>query len=297
MANPICFSPLKFYDDISKQCHRRSYAFNRISAPLIVRRGFLPCFQFVIPADLYTSGGTLTYAYLHNAETNEIVSENLANALFGTDFAIEEISGFRVATFGGQLPILSFTREGMFYLEVGCNNDVWHYYSEVFCTKSNLNDCIELEYWNAGNNPFYIKNGVIAFPGNFHFHLLLQTELGKPEYDFKEEATERGGYNFVESQVSKKTYKFNVVAPEYLCDAMRIIRLCSDKVIRTKYGELDALSFSFDVEWQTQGDLASVNCEFEVDNVINNLGGFVSPLIGGDFNDDYNQDFNTGEQQ
>ena len=300
MANPICFSPLKFYDDVAKQCHRRSYAFNRISAPLISRRGFIPGFQFVLPSDLYEGGSTVMAVYLHDAETDGVVSENLVTALgsaAGVGLSIMEVSDFHVVVFGGQLPVLPFTQEGLFYLEIVGSNEAWRYYSEVFCTKSNVDDCIEVDYWNGGNNPFYIKNGIIAFPANFHFRLLLQTELGKPEYSFKEEATERGGYSFVESQVSKKVYRFNILAPEHLCDAMRIIRLCSDKVVRTKYGDLEALSFSFEVDWQTQGDLASVNCEFEVDNVINNLGGFVSPLIGGDYNDDYNQDFNTGEQQ
>ena len=36
-------------------------------------------------------------------------------------------------------------------------------------------DCLELEYWNETGN-FAIKNGVIAFPADFHFKLLLKTE-------------------------------------------------------------------------------------------------------------------------
>ena len=89
------------------------------------------------------------------------------------------------------------------------NGGIWTYYSEVFCFDNVTKDCLELEYWNETGN-FAVKNGVIAFPSDFHFKLLLKCEIGKPEYNFEEESTKRLGYIFVESQVSKKTYKFKL---------------------------------------------------------------------------------------
>lgn len=166
------------------------------------------------------------------------------------------------------------------------------YYSEVFCFTNSTDDCLEIEYWNPEAD-FTLKNGLITFANNFHFKVLLKSELGKPEYNFEEEATKRLGYNFIESQVSKKTYKFNTVLPEYLCDALRLIRLCSNKILRSKGEEYEMLSFDMDVDWQDQGDLASVNCEFEVDNIIVNLGGFEYEKLGGDYNNDFNDDFKT----
>ena len=115
--------------------------------------------------------------------------------------------------------------------------------------------------------------------------------MGKPEYSFEEEATKRLGYSFIESQVSKKTYRFNTVIPEYLCDAMRIIRLCSQKKITCKGETYNAITFNMEVDWQEQGDLASVTCEFDVDNIITNIGGFKREALGGDFNNDYNNDY------
>lgn len=181
--------------------------------------------------------------------------------------------------------------EGLYYLKiVSENGGLWTYYSEVFCFTNVTKDCLELEYWNETGN-FAIKNGVIAFPSGFHFKLLLKGEIGKPEYNFEEESTKRLGYVYVESQVSKKTYKFNVVVPEYICDALRIVRLCDNKIIRCKDDEYEAISFEMEAEWQTQGDLASVTCEFETDNVVANIGGFVPDKLGGDYNNDYNEDF------
>lgn len=285
MANPVCLSPLKFYDDPAKQSHHKSYAFGHIS-PLIVKLGYLPVFQFVLP-----SNNTLNSAYIRNIEGQRVTGD-IKTALTESGFSIVSIKSYYVVIYGGNLTIASITYEGQYYLELNFSGNI-NYYSEVFCATNATNDCIEVEYWNRGNNSFYIKNGVIAFPGNFHFKLLLKTELGKPEYNFEEEATKRLGYSFVESQVSKKVYKFNVVVPEFICDAMRIIRLCSDKIIRSKSDEYEAITFEMEADWQTQGDLASVTCEFETDNVVANLGGFVPIPAGGDYNSDYNEDFDN----
>ena len=147
-------------------------------------------------------------------------------------------------------------------------------YSEVISYTRNIDDYIEIRYRNNTGN-FHVKNGIVIFPENFLFILFFKTELGKPEYAFEEEVTKRLGYNFIESQISKKIYKFNVVTTEYICDAMRLIRLCDNKKLFYKGQEFEMLSFNMDVDWQTQGDLASVNCEFETDNIVVNLGGFI----------------------
>ena len=101
------------------------------------------------------------------------------------------------------------------------------------------------------------------------------------------------GYTFIESQVSKKIYKFTFIAPEYLCDALRIVRLCENKRITNKSQVYDLTTFNMEPKWEDQGDLASVECEFETDTVIANIGGYTPELAGGDFNDDYNNDYKS----
>jgi len=290
MPKPICLSPLNFYDDPAKQSHRKSYAHGHIS-PLIVATQSLPPFQFVIPDELYTDGDTLGSAYFVDINTESIVGDNKVQLLHETGFRIIEREGYKVALYPGYLP-LQIEKEGRYYLKLSSASGAWTYYSEVFCFTNATSDCIEIEYWNATGD-FKLRDGIIAFPEGFHFKLLLRSEIGKPEYEFEEEATKRGGYNFIEHQISKKVYKFNAVVPEFICDAMRIIRLCDNKIIRCKGEEYDALTFEMQAEWQVQGDLASVNCEFETDNVIANLGGFRHEGIGGDFNPDFNSDFDN----
>lgn len=281
MANPICISPLKFYDDFHKQNRYRSFAYGHV-APLITNPNVVSPFQLIV-------SGNVSEVYVRDANTNKRVTDNVVERFKDAGLRNVSKNSYNILLFLGIFPLSGvIDYEGQYWLEI--HSGGW-YYSEVFCFDNNINDCLKVEYWNPEGD-FALKNGIIVLGSeNFHFILLLKSELGKPEYSFEEEATKRLGYSFIESQVSKKTYKFNTVIPEYLCDAMRIIRLCSQKKITCKGETYDAITFNMEVDWQEQGDLASVTCEFDVDNIITNLGGFKHENLGGDFNNDYNNDY------
>ena len=281
MANPICISPLKFYDDFHKQNRYRSFAYGHV-APLITNPNVVSPFQLIVSGDV-------SEVYVRSADTNKRVTGNVVERFKDAGLRNVLKNGYNILLFLGIFPLSGvIDYEGQYWLEI--HSGRW-YYSEVFCFDNNIDDCLKVEYWNPEGD-FALKNGIIVLGSeNFHFILLLKSELGKPEYSFEEEATKRLGYSFIESQVSKKTYKFNTVIPEYLCDAMRIIRLCSQKKITCKGETYDAITFNMEVDWQEQGDLASVTCEFDVDNIITNLGGFKHEDLGGDFNNDYNNDY------
>lgn len=281
MANPICISPLKFYDDFHKQNRYRSFAYGHV-APLITNPNIISPFQLLV-------SGNVSEVYIRNANTNKRVTGNVVEKFKDAGLRNVLKNSYNVLLFLGIFPLSGIIDyEGQYWLEI--HSGEW-YYSEVFCFDNNIDDCLKVEYWNPESD-FALKNGVIILGSeNFHFILLLKSELGKPEYSFEEEVTKRLGYSFIESQVSKKTYKFNAIIPEYLCDAMRIIRLCSQKKITCKGETYDAITFNMEVDWQEQGDLASVTCEFDVDNIVTNLGGFKHEVIGGDFNNDYSNDY------
>lgn len=281
MASPICLSPLRFYDSLSKQNHRKSYAYGHIS-PLIMPLNTLDPFQFVIPFNASSIVAVQLYS------TDGRLAIDITKQIKEAGLRIITVNNFRVVIFNGAFPLTEIKYEGEYYIEIII--DGVSFYSEVFCFTNSADDCLIIEYWNPESD-FAIKNGTVTFTDNFKFKLRLRSELGKPEYTFEEEASKRLGYSFIESQVSSKIYKFNAVLPEYLCDALRLIRLCSNKIIESKNEVYDMIAFDMDVDWQDQGDLASVNCEFQVDNILVNLGGYSAQLSGGDFNKDYNNDF------
>lgn len=273
-------SPLPFYDDISLQNHRKNYAFGQIY-PLVIHRNMLLPFQFCVSsgssvnlARLYTKGGVLVADILSNLKENGLT--------------VKSYTGFKLVKYPGTLPVNSIKHEGQYYIQLRLNSGKY-FYSDIFTVYNRVDDYLELEYSNSYN--FELKNGMVDFSDSFKFKCYLPTQIGKPEYDFEEEATERMGYTFIESQVSKKLYKFTFLAPEYLCDALRIVRLCNDKQITSKGKVYELTTFNMKPEWEEQGDLAAVECEFETDTVISNIGGYEPELLGGDFNNDYNNDF------
>lgn len=273
-------SPLPFYDDISLQNHRKDYAFGQIY-PLVVYKNMLLPFQFCV-----SSGSSISQAVLYSADGKYIA--NILPELKENGLTVKSYTGFKLVKYPGTLPVNSIKHEGQYYIWLRLNGGPI-LYSDIFTVYNRIDDYLELEYTNSYN--FELKNGVIDFSDNFKFKCYLPAQIGKPEYDFEEEATERMGYTFIESQVSKKLYKFTFLAPEYLCDALRIVRLCNDRQITSKGQVYDLTTFNMKPKWEEQGDLAAVECEFEADTVISNIGGYEPELLGGDFNNDYNNDF------
>ena len=273
-------SPLPFYDDISLQNHRKDYAFGQIY-PLVIYKNMLLPFQFCV-----SSGSSISQAILYTAEGKQVAS--ILPELKENGLTLKSYSGFKLVKYPGTLPVNSIKHEGQYYIWLRLNGGP-ALYSEIFTVTNRVDGHILLEYSNSYN--FELKNGVIDFSDSFKFKCYLPTQIGKPEYDFEEEATERMGYTFIESQVSKKLYKFTFLAPEYLCDALRIVRLCNNRQITSKGQVYDLTTFNMKPEWEEQGDLAAVECEFETDTVISNIGGYEPELLGGDFNNDYNTDF------
>ena len=274
-------SPLPFYDNIALQNHRKDYAFGQVYQLITYKNMLLP-FQVVL-----ASGTSVSWVRLYDFNTGKYT--DITTSMKENDLQIKSFTGFKLLKYPGTLPIIGIVHEGQYYLAISISG-LGTIYSDIFTVCNKVDDYLLLEYYNSYN--FELKNGIVDFSDNFKFMCYLNTQIGKPEYDFEEEATERMGYTFTESQISKKIYKFTFVAPEYLCDALRIVRLCESKQITSKLQTYDLTTFSMEPEWEDQGDLAAVECEFETDTVIANIGGYESELAGGDFNNDFNNDFN-----
>ena len=274
-------SPLPFYDNIALQNHRKDYAFGHVY-PLITYKNMLLPFQVVL-----ASGTAINWVRLYNSSTGKYA--DITTSIKENGLQIKSFTGFKLLKYPGTLPIIGIVHEGQYYLAISISG-LGTIYSDVFTVCNKVDDYMLIEYSNSYN--FELKNGIVDFSDNFKFKCYLNTQVGKPEYDFEEEATERMGYTFIESQVSKKIYKFTFLAPEYLCDALRIVRLCENKKITSKLQVYDLTTFSMEPEWEDQGDLAAVECEFETDTVIANIGGYTPELAkNGDFNNDFNNDF------
>ena len=280
-------SPLPWYESIEQQNHRKPYAYGNIYPLITPSRTLLP-FQFtrvnrvnkpITNVSLYTKNGTLV------ADITEVM----------------KIAGLEIMAFSGYDLIIFPSRgrlgidpdDGIYYATMTDGVQTW--WSEMFTIVHNTAGFVRVEWYDAEN--LYYAGGHIQyeFPqrGYYRNYVYLCTTLGKPDYEFEEEGETRDGYFFPEKQLSEKTYKYVHLAPEYLCDALRIVRLSDYKTVIADGVTYGCDTFQITPKWQTQGDLASVETEFQTNTVIKKIGRGVypTPSNNGDFNNDFNNDF------
>lgn len=279
-------SVLPWYTSIDKQNHRKSYAYGQIY-PLFTPANTMLPFQImrttranaVSSVRLYRKEGTLVADITQYAKDTGLQVVRITSL------------GYDVIVYPGILPMPLNQLDGIYYATLSDGVETW--FSEMFTVVQDVSGYLKIQWFDADNAVF--DAGIIVYQNpQFKNVLYLCTELGKPEYQFEEEGEDRDGYFFPEKQISVKTFKCTILAPEYLCDVMRFIRMADYIHITDKYGrEYDCDTFLITPKWQTQGDLASVEIEFQTATVVKKIGrGYLGANIG-DFNSDYNNDFNN----
>lgn len=277
-------SPLPFYDDISQQHHRKGYSYGNIF-PLICANSTILPFQVPITEDHgITKLSDIDEIELCSLQSSSAV--DIRQSMIDTGLSVINKSSYYIIKYLGMFPISNIDA-GQYYLKMVPVGSGKPLYSEVFTFKNEKHQGVTITYGNSNN--FMVNNCEIDF-SSFRFIVHIDSQVGLPEYTYEEEADERLGYVFIRQQISKKLTRFSFVAPEYLCDALRLIRLCDNKNIKHDEKDEKMLTFNMSVDWLDQGDLAAVECEYEIDNVIVSIAGYGSPNIG-DFNEDFNEDF------
>lgn len=278
-------SVLPFYTAIDEQNHRKSYAYGNIYPLFVPANRFIP---FQILRNTRANGITSVRLYTQKGVFLEDITERMVDA--GLQVVRFESMGYDVIVYPANLPFIVNVEDGQHYIVI--SDGAQNFYSEIFTIVHDISGYLKIEWYDIENLVFDAGQIVYKNP-EFRNEIYLCTELGKPEYVFEEDGEKRDGYFFPEKQISEKIYRFIFLAPEYLCDVMRIIRMSDYVTITDKYGRTyNCDTFLITPKWQTQGDLASVEAEFETATVIKKIGRGVMPTPNrGDFNNDYNSDF------
>lgn len=279
-------SVLPWYNSLSEQNHRKSYAYGAIY-PLIAPANILLPFQIMRA----TRSNGITSVVLFD-KTGTIVAD-ITSSMIETGLQIVRFQtlGYDVILYPATLPMPISMFDGIYYMRLSDGVQTW--YSEMFTAVQDVSGYVKVQWWDIENLVFDAGQIVYTNPA-YKNTLYFCTELGKPEYEFEEEGQDRDGYFFPEKQISLKKYKCTILAPEYLCDVMRFIRMADYIRVRDKYGNVyNCDTFLIIPKWQTQGDLASVEIEFKTDTVVKKIGRGYLASDNGDFNDDYNNDFNN----
>lgn len=124
---------------------------------------------------------------------------------------------------------------------------------------------IKIEYWNT------CDFADILYQTNWKQRLYIDTEISRPEYPVEIETNKDGeGNDIPEFQRWQKRYKFKLVMPEFLTDALTLATLHDNIFITDKFGESAKVivgSFLVSVNW-IKDCYAECEIQFDVDYFI-----------------------------
>ena len=262
------FSPLAFRKKESKATYEKWYAFGKNYA-IPASANTLTPFQFTELNIPVFDPDTIEVEAV-NEETGEATKTGVY-----VSFDVMPEHGGVLYVSPGKNSFREALPQGTYRARFTIGDEV--YISTPFCVIPGIETSSKyllIEYWN--DEKIAYPGGFITTGANndFRYQMYVPATICKPKYEFEEELTKRAGYKFLELQTSTKVYAFTFVAPEFICDAMRLIRL-SDYIRISHDGEYyNALNFEFDVDWQEQLYLAAVDCQFETDSIIQKLPSF-----------------------
>lgn len=266
-------SVLPWYTSPGQQNARKWWVYNRIY-PLFTPAGYSLPFQLIVPHQQSTS---VSLVELYDGNTNQRLG-GYTSAFLSGGLSIKQFDDYDVVVFPGSGAIFGSMTNGRYYLKMTVNGV--DYYSEVFTVVNDIEPYLEIEWWDIED--FVMDDGTIVYTEpEFKNRIFLQADIAKPEYLFEEEGENRDGYFFPIKQISEKRYRFNFLASEYLLDVMRFIRM-ADYVKIIKNGQTyNVDSFLLTPEWEAEGDVASVNVEFDTNTIAKKIpfidGGVIPP--------------------
>lgn len=280
-------SVLPWYTSIEQQNARKWWVYGRVY-PLFTPAGFVLPFQLIVK---HTANPVIGAMNLIDANTGELIDHALTK-LENTGLTIKQFPNmdYDVVVYPGQLPAFTSMPNGRYYFTATFNSV--KYYSEIFTVINDTSPYLKIEWWDIED--FTMDAGTIVYKNPLFKNVLyLQAEIAKPEYTFEEEGENRDGYFFPTKQISEKKYRFAFFASEYLLDVMRFIRMADYVEITNNGRRYSVDTFLITPEWEDNGDVASVEAEFNTATVAKKIGlGYVKSQRG-DFNDDFNNDFNN----
>lgn len=262
------FSPLAFRKKESKATYEKWYAFGKNYAIPASANTLIP-FQFTD-----VNVGKVQPNIIEVEAVNQETGDGIKTGVYVSRDDMPE-HGSVLYVSPGKNSFREALPQGTYIARFSIGDEV--YISTPFCVIPGIETSSKyllIEYWN--DEKIAYQGGFITTGANndFRYQMYVPATICKPKYEFEEELTKRAGYKFLELQTSTKVYAFTFVAPEFICDAMRLIRL-SDYIRISHDGEYyNALNFEFDVDWQEQLYLAAVDCQFETDSIIQKLPSF-----------------------
>lgn len=252
---------LPFYESLEEQYHRLPQTYGQFFG-FVYPLGFIPPFKLKM---LEIPNESILIELI---DSNDRFVADVRNDLLGTCCTVVSEFGFLELTTNGNILIDFPYPLGRYYLKISYGSDV--ICSEVFTVVSSVSEYLKVEY-SSSESLSIPDYGTYSFDDGFKLISYLDTHIGKPDYLFEEELIRADGVNVVEKQLSEKVFKFTFLAPESLCDSLRILRMCDSVVFKKLNKKYCASYVLLTPKWEEVGDLASVEVEFNEDTIIKRL--------------------------
>lgn len=97
--------------------------------------------------------------------------------------------------------------------------------------------------------------------------ICINTELGKPTYEFEEQGTYRLGKFLREIQISSKVYHCSFLTTEQICDKLKLLSICEHKEILNEGETISLIDAGIKITWADYKK-PFVELDLYVDNVI-----------------------------
>lgn len=279
------YGPIFDWDHVPSDWNSRKYwAFGQ-AYPFIVPKGTIPTAQIPWP---YNAIDSLMAYPVSVVGQSDWVGYGIAISSYSIVPDVGGIDGNDMLVINDpEGNAFASAQPGAYFMVASIGDE--YYYSDIFISSSEPvilqereefippENILELSWWDEED--FVTDGGSIAYEApsgfllpNFPNRIFLPADIGMPNYLFEEEGENRDGYFFAQKQISKKVYRFNFLAPEYLCDSLRLVRMADH--IRVRYGGHTywATNFTPSFEWQEGGALAAVTAEFETNTVAKKIG-------------------------
>lgn len=267
-------SCIPFYTSLEEQDYRKWYAYGEKYIFKVPNNYLIPFF-FVIPfAGTWTVSRVLAYKC-------DGLFVDITTAMRDNFLVVQAFDTYTEIIYLADPTTSLDLAKGEWYLAITVSNSSKNktYYSDIFFVDSLSSieqDCVELYWFNKDAlecSGIVVPYGMEWGGDDFANRVYLPTDIGTPKYAFTEEGEERNGYFFPTKQISEKVYNMNFIAPEYLCDVMRLIRMADVVRITDKLGRVyNVEQFEMDVNWLEQGHYAEVGCAFQTDTVVKKVG-------------------------
>jgi hypothetical protein len=273
------FSMLPWLPHVKYQQHRKPEAQGKVW-PLIAGVKKLPPFQIYRPHPELAHPITFFQVYEISVNskgittilnTYDILAEATTAGLTIREFPDD---GYDLITWPGDTALATLLpNEGTYYASISDAVDgegnTW--YSEAFCIKSDLSKYLKISFWHDVG--LSVPGHHISYATPFKNFIYLETTVNKPEYSNRPDVNDVDGFPYVMYQVSVKTFRFNVLLPEY---AMDLIRLLSHHY----YIVIEENGLTYEViwidgiqgEWLPQGNLCPWEFKFLTDTIVATTG-------------------------